>query len=74
MSLKEQGRRRLRRSPPQLRRLAHRPYVSHTTEEVTHHLVGVELGEHPWLRSVFTSATTLDDLPQAPEDPDYYRP
>gem|GEM_PF-5196056 len=49
-------------------------YVSHTTEEVTHHLVGVELGEHPWLRSVFTSATTLDDLPQAPEDPDYYRP
>ena len=43
----EQGRRRLRRSPPQLGRLAHRPVCAPHHRGGQHHLVGVELGEYP---------------------------
>ena len=49
-------------------------YVPHTTQEVTTTLWAWNWESTHWLRSVFTSATTLDDLPQAPQDPDYYRP
>jgi hypothetical protein len=49
-------------------------YVPRTTEEVSTTLWAWDWESTHWLRPVFTSATTLDDLPEAPEDPDYYRP
>jgi hypothetical protein len=49
-------------------------YVPHTTAGVSTTLWAWTWESTHWLRSVFTSATTLDDLPQAPEDPGYYRP
>jgi hypothetical protein len=49
-------------------------YVPHTTEDVSTTLWAWNWESTHWLRSVFTSATTLDDLPEAPEDPGYYCP
>jgi len=49
-------------------------YVPHTTEKASTTLWAWNWESTHWLRSVFTSATTLDDLPEAPEDPGYYRP
>jgi hypothetical protein len=49
-------------------------YVPRTTEEVSTTLWAWNWESTHWLRSVFTTATTLDDLPGAPEDPDFYRP
>jgi hypothetical protein len=49
-------------------------YVPHTTEEVSTTLWAWDRESTHWLRSVFTSATTLDELPEAPEDPGYDRP
>jgi hypothetical protein len=49
-------------------------YVPHATEEVSTTLWAWNWESTRWLRSVFASATPLDDLPEAPEDPDFYRP
>jgi len=49
-------------------------YVPCTTGEVSTTLWAWNWESTHWLRSVFTSATTLDDLPEAPEDPGYDRP
>jgi hypothetical protein len=49
-------------------------YVPHTTAGVSTTLWAWNWESTHWLRSVFISATTLDDLPQAPGDPDYYCP
>jgi hypothetical protein len=49
-------------------------YVPRTTEDVSTTLWAWNWESTHWLRSVFTTATTLDDLPGASEDPDFYRP
>jgi hypothetical protein len=49
-------------------------YVPHTTAKVSTTLWAWNWESTYWLRSVFTTATILDDLPQAPQDPGYYRP
>jgi len=48
-------------------------YVPHTSEGVTTTLWAWTWESTHWLRSVFTSATPLADLPEAPQDPDDYR-
>jgi hypothetical protein len=49
-------------------------YVPTATGKLSATLWAWEWESTRWLRSVFTSATTLDDLLAPPEDPDYYRP
>jgi hypothetical protein len=49
-------------------------YVPHVTDAVSTTLWAWNWESTYWLRSVFTTATTLDDLYEAPEDPDLYRP
>jgi hypothetical protein len=49
-------------------------YVPYATEEVGTTLWAWNWESTYWLRSVFTSATPLEDLPQAPEDPGFYHP
>jgi hypothetical protein len=49
-------------------------YVPYATEEVSTTLWAWNWESTHWLRSVFTSATPLEDLPEAPKDPGYYHP
>jgi hypothetical protein len=49
-------------------------YVPCTTEDVSTTLWAWNWESTCWLRSQFTSATTLDDLPEVPADPGFYRP
>ena len=49
-------------------------YVPRTTGGVSTTLWAWYWESTHWLRSVFTNATPLEDLAEAPEDPDYYRP
>jgi hypothetical protein len=49
-------------------------YVPHASEEVSTTLWAWNWESTHWLRPVFTSATPLEDLPEAPEDPGYYHP
>lgn len=49
-------------------------YVPYTTEAVSTTLWAWNWESTHWLRSAFTSVTTLDDLPETPQEPGYYRP
>jgi hypothetical protein len=49
-------------------------YVPHATEELRTTLWAWDWESTCWLRSVFPTATTLDDLPEPPHGPDLYRP
>ncbi|HEY2640622.1 MAG TPA: hypothetical protein VGI66_12160 [Streptosporangiaceae bacterium] len=49
-------------------------YVRRATQEVSTTLWAWNWESTRWLRSVFTTVTPLDDLPEAPEDPGLYRP
>ncbi|MGJ6964875.1 hypothetical protein ACSDR0_23470 [Streptosporangium sp. G11] len=49
-------------------------YVPHTTEEFSTTLWAWNWESTHWLRPVFIRGTSLDELPQAPEDPGYHRP
>jgi hypothetical protein len=49
-------------------------YVPYTADQISTTLWAWNWESTRWLRSVFSSHTTLDDLPRPPEDPDFYRP